>query len=690
MALSFDLSADEVPVFLAETEEQLQTLDQGLVQLEAGVDSDELLQALFRAAHTLKGGAGMIGHSRLVDLTHALETALDGLRKKNIQVSAEFIDCCLASVDALRLLCDEVTSLEPAEVDLEPRIAELRRFGELPPPTGGSAPCSYLLTARIAAGSIAPAARAFQLMLALQELGEVLDMRPTQAEIESAAPVNKFYARFVSAQPASALYAALNKISEIEDLSLAAADDGADEDGAAEHHLAADLVASRRLVSSVPNETAVAAGKDAAKTPGERLTEAPAIERQTVRASVERLDKLMNLVGELITDRNRLYLLRRELDNRLVGDNQMDDLRETITHVGRITDQLQAEVMGIRMVPIANVFNKFPRVVRDLARRAGKQVDLVMEGEETELDRSVIEYINDPLIHLLRNAVDHGIETPEERRAAGKPERGLARLSARHEQGRIFITLRDDGRGIDLKQVKQKAFEKGLLTERELETLSDDEAVDLIFAAGLSTATRLSDISGRGVGMDIVRTNIEQLHGSISVENWPGAGCEFELVLPLTLAIIPTLLVRINQGMFAIPLVAVMETRRITPQEIHRVQGRPVMRLRDHVLPIIRLTDVFSLPDCENGSGSQNIVVVRQGKSQFGLMVDALIGEQEVVVKSLSVVIGETPGISSAAILGDGRIALILDVQGILRLVSGQASYARKKEVESKNGVRNF
>jgi two-component system chemotaxis sensor kinase CheA len=357
------------------------------------------------------------------------------------------------------------------------------------------------------------------------------------------------------------------------------------------------------------------------------------------------------------------------------GQGEVENLSSTITHVGRITDMLQAEVMSIRMLPVSNVFNKMPRLVRDLSRKAGKQVDLVIRGENTELDRSVIEVISDPLIHLIRNAVDHGIESPKERIAAGKPERGVILLTARHEQGRIIITVEDNGKGIDGEMVKKKAVEKGRLTKAEADAMTNEEAIDLIFVSGLSTAARVSDVSGRGVGMDIVRSNIERLNGNVLVESWTGRGTQFSLVLPLTLAIVPTLLVEVSKIPFAIPLVTVSETLRIKETEIQTINTKPVILLRNTVLPANRLSDIFDLHNSSNGhhdDHNAHVVVVKSGKSQMGLIVDTLIGEQEVVVKSLSTMIGEVLGISSAAILGNGQVALIIDVQGLLKLVASK------------------
>ncbi|MCE1254714.1 MAG: chemotaxis protein CheA, partial [Anaerolineae bacterium] len=342
----------------------------------------------------------------------------------------------------------------------------------------------------------------------------------------------------------------------------------------------------------------------------------------------------------------------------------------TIAHIGRITDQLQKEVMSIRMLPVANVFHKFPRMVRDLANKFNKKIDLAIEGEDTELDRSVIEEITDPLIHLIRNSLDHGIEDPAIRRQNGKDETGHILLAARHEQGRIVLTVEDDGSGINVDKVKASAVQKGIISEADAAAMSQDEGINLIFASGLSTARSVSDISGRGVGLDIVRNNIQRLNGSITIETWPGKGTRFQITLPLTLAIVPTLLVKVGPCIFAIPLVTVLETLRVKDQDIKTVNGYPVIVLRDRVLPLMNLADIFRIPSTGQGT-YHHIVVVGTGKLQMGLIVDTLLGQEEVVVKSLGPLVGEINGIASAAILGDGQIILILDIQGLSRHTGG-------------------
>jgi two-component system chemotaxis sensor kinase CheA len=769
MQIVFDISEDEIPIFVAESEEQLQILDEGLVRLERQPEDPQLLQQLFRAAHTLKGAAGMIAHKRLVELTHALEATFDGLRKSTIPISTPLVDACLETIDALRSLCAEVVQGNTGLAQVEPLVEQLALLSKVTHPgtendktnnknsssslkDTGSTPDNVIghtgdpvyIRALISPDSIASAARAFQLMLTLQEMGKIVQMQPDQAVIESARPVQEFSAVFISDHPISEVIKALNLISEVDQIAVANSPtdiltpslDTALEDPPAvetkEVRLGNLLIQNGSITpqqleaaiqmqqmekgpSALLGQTLVRLGyisqevldqvvsdQSWRKLKAQRATKYSFAEsgkakggnhnvaEKTVRTSIERLDNLMNLVGELITDRNRLNLLRANLEARFHGQEQIDALAEAITHVGRITDQLQSEVMSIRMLAISNVFNKFPRLVRDLSRKAGKQIDLVIRGEDTELDRSVIETISDPLIHLLRNAVDHGIENPDERLVAGKPERGIILLTARHEQGRIIITVEDNGRGIDVARVKAKAVEKGLISQAEADVLSDEEGIELIFAPGLSTARILSDVSGRGVGMDIVRNNIERLNGSILVENWPGRGSQFQIILPLTLAIVPTLMVRIGDQIsrsstYAIPLVTVTETLRVPVNDIQTVNTRPVIVLRGHVLPVVRLEELFyyrtRATEASAGAAKtryEYIVVVRSGKAQIGLIVDALIGEEEVVVKSLSSAIGEINGISSAAILGDGQVALILDVQGLFKLAA-QHTYSERR-----------
>ncbi|MBM4423082.1 MAG: chemotaxis protein CheA [Chloroflexi bacterium] len=745
MNLVFDLAEDELQVWLVEADEHLQMLDEGFVQLERLGDDPELLQAIFRAAHTLKGSAGVIGHRRMAELTHALETVMDGLRKGTLSVTVEVVDTCLETLDVLKLLRNEVIERDSNPVDVAPLVEHLTAIGKQaapisPAPSSGNGsnvasapqngksvstprvvvvPATSVKPPRLAAkpngrkngngrkgrkngngrkgrkngkssgrkngrvraakvagrktvkaallqrqrapeavaedsltplvsvcvdiapDSVASAARAFQVLMALQSLGDVRDLQPPQSDIESAMPVPRLTASLATEHSIEEVACALKSVSEVTRVAL---------NGEAVFCVA----------DTAPAQ--IADAQNVAERAKSRVAE------KTVRTSVERLDSLMDLVGELITDRNRLNQIRVDFESRFRSDDQVDNLVQTVVHVGRITDQLQEEVMRIRMLPVSSVFNRFPRLVRDLARKAGKEVELVMRGEDTELDRSVIEEISDPLVHLLRNSIDHGLESPADRAAAGKPARGTALLTARHEENHIILTVEDDGRGIDEQKVKAKALSKGWITEAESASMSHDKAIDLIFRSGLSTATTVTDISGRGVGLDIVRANIERLNGSVVVETWPGKGTRFQIVLPLTLAIVPALLVKVGQATLAVPLVTVMETLRVPVETVRTVTTKPVIQLRGHVLPLVRLSEVLQFAVPPSKRRYEYVVAVRWGKLEVGLMVDTLVGEQELVIKSLGALLADTPGVSGAAILGDGRVALIIDVPSLFNL----------------------
>ncbi len=684
MEIIFDINEEELPIFLAEVDEHLQALDDVLLRLDKGETDPDLVQTVFRSAHTIKGMSGMIGHQRMTNMTHAMETALDGVRKNEIQISKQLINTCLEAVDHLRMLRNEVSSSETSDVDIEGIVSALkdlmgqenkktepdrpnkvlkRNTDIVPFPDG-----TMLIQATIDTNSMASAARAFQLMMALQDAGDIQTMSPTQAQIETATIVRDFSATVVTSQSVKQISAALTRISGIEEISI---------DG--KLILSSGSVVAEQVSQSASAQPEVQiedAAQIASKSPsqianilaGERRSHNPFGRRNTdmaIRMNVERLDNLVNLVGELITDRNHL----KQIHSRLTRMNSnYDRISETITHLGRITDELQEEVMHIRMLPIASVFGKFPRMVHDMAQKVGKQIDVVLRGEKTEMDRSMLEEINDPLIHLVRNSVDHGIESPEERIAAGKPERGKITLTARHEQGRVILTVEDDGAGIHADRLRQSAVQKGLITAEEAASLTEEQSIDLMFMAGLSTAKKVTDISGRGVGLDIVNTNIQRINGSIQVETTPGSGTLFQIILPLTLAIVPALLVRVNKSTLAVPLVMITETFRLEESEIKYVYRKPVTMLRESVLSLVKLSEIFNLPESSEHRKYLYAVVVQSGKQRIGLLVDSLVGEEDVVVKPLGAFIGDIPGISSAAILGEGQVALIVDVFGLFKL----------------------
>ena len=630
--LEFDLSPDDQALFLAEVDELLQRVEESLVDLERSPDDQPLLDEIFRAAHTIKGSSATIGHARMASLTHAMETRLDDVRKRTASVTPELIEALLRALDVLKLLRDEVETRVAADVDVDAAaIAVERRVAlrSLPPATDEE---TLRLTVTLEDGPWA-AVRALQALLALGEHGRVLSSEPSQAEIEREdATIGRQLTVLVSSEkPVAVLLDALAAVPEL---------------GA----VTAEAVARAETVPAPSTPVAV-----------------PRASSPTIRVDVARLDALLNLVGELVIDRTRLVQLGTSLIDQFGDHRILSDLQQTALHIGRITDELQEQVMKSRMLPVESVFNRLPRVVRDIAAKQGKQIEFIIEGKDTEVDRSVIEEIGDPLMHLIRNAADHGIEKPAERLASGKPGAGYLRLTASHTDSFIVIALDDDGRGIAVDRVKRKAVERGVVSQEQSERMSDEEAMQLIFSPGLSTAEKLSDVSGRGVGLDVVRANVEKINGLVEVESRQGAGTTFTIRLPLTLAIVQALLVRVAGGIFALPIHAVTETLRIEPEQIQRVNQREAVLLRDSVLPLVSLGHVFGVTDGgPRPNESRLVVAVHAANRQVGLIVDGLVGEQEIVIKPLSHLVGDFAGLSGAAILGDGSVALIVDVPALI------------------------
>jgi len=669
MPLTFDVSPDEIEAFMEDTNEQLAVLDQTIVELEARPNDEVLLQAIFRAAHTLKGNAGLIQHHRMADLTHALETVLDRLRKGQLAVTPALIDVILSSVDGLKALKEELVTREESAVDVEAAAHRLHAFEQDEPATAGGASGNaspllltpevlerlgrpgaapaYRITASVDASSIAPAARIYQLHTALGELADVLATTPPPDEIEMGSTAARYEAVALSEMGVEKLQEALAAIPEV---------------------LAVEVTDQVAPCPDGRPDGAPAPTPEAAPTAG-----SPSVELDTrVRISTSQLDRLMNLTGELVVSRTHLLQIESDIAARR-DEGATTDLNQVTVHLSRIIDQLHEEVMRARMVPVSSLFVKFPRLVRDVSRRLNKNVEFIIEGQETELDRSVIEAIGDPIIHLLRNAIDHGLEPPEERRRAGKPETGTVRLAARQQEGHIRITVSDDGQGIDPDTMRRSAVEKGQMSREDAQALSDAEAIELIFRPGMSTKQQVTDLSGRGVGMDIVRTNIERLNGSVEIQTEVGVGTTFELALPLTLAIIPAMLVTTGNNVYAVPLSSVVEVHRLTERQILTVDGREVIRLRNQVLPVLHLRRLFHV-EAGNGSNGHGaigqLVVIRWGRTEAGLVVDELIGNQQVVIKSLGPLLTGIRGLAGGSILGNGRIALILDVPNLIKLAA--------------------
>jgi two-component system, chemotaxis family, sensor kinase CheA len=697
VTLDFDATDDDLALFLDEAAEQLRTLSDGLLRMERDAGDPHLIQAVFRAAHTLKGSSATIGHQRMAALTHAMEGVLDQVRNGALVPSTAVIDQLLAGVDALNILNEEVVTREESDVQVDDLIAGLHDVHTAAPDAAAAETPHTLTDAEQAALRAAlvedgrrayeievtidprsdwPAVRAYQALMELAPLGRLIRSWPSEEELQSGESGHTLNAVLVTDREARLLQDAAGSVSEVLSVAVrqAAAPPTVDERRPEQQTNSNPAGADRRRIDLGPEMRGASADEQLAAA-GARVAAAS----RMVKVDIARLDELMNLVGELVIDRGRLGQVLRELSERFGNDAALEHLAEITQHLSRLSDDLQEQVMLSRLLPVENVFNRFPRMVRDLAHRSGKSIRFAMEGEQTGLDRSVIDEIGDPLLHLLRNAVDHGVETPAERAAAGKLTEATILLSARHEENQIVIEVTDDGRGIDPQKLRDAAVRKEMLSAEAAARLSDDEAVNLIFAPGFSSAEKVTDVSGRGVGMDIVRTNIEKINGAVHVQTKVGAGTTFTIKLPLTLAIIRALLVRVGESVFTLPLASVQETMRVQAEAIHTVQRREVVLVRGQALPLAWLSDVFSRHGRrgERGdSGSCYIVAVRTGRTDLGLVVDGLIGEQEVVIKSIGGMLGHTEGVAGATILGDGRVSMIVDVPKVVERLAAQVHAA--------------
>lgn len=621
-----------LPVFLSEADEHLQALEEGVLALERRGADPELVSALFRSAHTLKGSAGALGFARICELTHAMEEVLEALRAGHELDGLP--NLLLACVDILRALRQEV-SAGGERTDITPLMDRLREWKD------GRRDGLHPVDVWVKLREDCPmrAARALALLRLLREHARVEQVAPPEEAILRGAAGLEFTARVRAREP-EALQELLSG-PDVEAVRVMPALENRDE----------------RWLDLGPQ----ARGK---------LADDPELTRRaslrTVRVDVERLDRLMNLVGELVVDRIRFQQIAQRLKGSGTAEGIAEELADAATHLGRVTSDLQAQVLKARMLPIEHLFSRFPRYVRDLAQRAGKRVEVVLEGQDTELDRSVIEQMGGPLMHLVRNAVDHGIEPPAEREQLGKPPTGRLRLAAAQEEEGIVVVVEDDGRGIDTQRVRDRAVALGRVSAEAAARLSEEEAVELIFHPGLSTAQRVTEVSGRGVGMDAVRAGVQALGGSVEVHTQPGRGTTFVLRLPLTLAIVRALLVSCSGERYAIPLAGVQEIVEVAAERVHRVGSYRAILLRGSVLPVVSVHEVLELPRPEQKD--RMLCVVTGGRRRVGLWVDQVLGEGEVVVKPLGGYLGQVPGVAGATILGDGRVALILEPLALTRL----------------------
>ena len=691
-------------IFIDETKEHLQNLNTEILNLEQDSENVDTINEIFRAAHSLKGMAGTMGFKRMQTLTHDMENVFSEVRNGSIKVKGNMIDILFQCLDALEEYLNTIQeSGEEGTNDNEPLIKQLNEI--LGTKDGGAAADGkkeesakkeekddtngqkwlaikfddtqkhvlreavgqgksvFGVTVKVQESCILKAARAFLVFKALEDLGEVIISNPSVQDIEDEKFDLDFSLIFISDSPLDKVLKAVKSVSEIEDAQGDTIDEEKIKDltGTAPNKENLPVAAADAAVEKKPAEQhqPAAQGAAAAAKGGEKKNQVskPAVNR-TVRVDIEKLDVLMNLVSELIIAKNSLV-------SASVGDRGNGGVNEHIEYLESVTTNLHESVMKVRMVPIESVVSKFPRMIRDLTKKLDKKMELYMSGEETELDRTVVDEIGDPLMHLLRNAADHGLESGEVRKAAGKPEVGSIFLDAYQDGNNVVIEVKDDGAGINVDAVREKAISKGVITPEQGEIMSEQEIINLLFHAGFSTAKQVSDISGRGVGLDVVKSKIEALSGEVEVKSKLGIGSTWTIRLPLTLAIIQALMVDVGGEKYAISLGSIQTIEDITPDEIKTVQNKEVINLRGIVIPIIRLNGVLDIESRKNPEDNMTVVIVKKGDRLAGLVVDELMGQQEIVIKSLGRYITKCKIISGATILGDGEVALILDANAL-------------------------
>ncbi len=647
--------------FLIEAFEMNEQLDQDLVELEHNPEDLDLLNRIFRVAHTIKGSSSFLNLNILTHLTHNMEDVLNRARKGEIKITPDIMDVVLRSIDLMKTLLVTIRDTgsdtnNGKENEIEEAVKQLQAI------------TSQNLESAKEGTKEAP-----------QKENEKEVKKEAKEENREENQENKAKA------PTTKDFASDNPLADEPDLdytNMSAEEVEAEIERLLNKRQEADKErrAQKKQEAKPKQEVAPKTETHKTETPKAPKTEtkakakadteenkAPSIGvEQTVRVDVRRLDHLMNLIGELVLGKNRLIRIYSDVEERYDGEKFLEELNQVVSSISAVTTDLQLAVMKTRMQPVGKVFNKFPRMVRDLSRELGKSIELIIEGEETELDKSIVEEIGDPLIHIIRNSCDHGIEPLEERRRLNKPETGKVQLSAYNEGNHIVIKISDDGKGLDPVMLKEKAIEKGVISERDAEGMSDREAFNLIFKPGFSTAKVVSNVSGRGVGMDVVKTNIEKLNGIIEIDSEVGVGTTQKLKIPLTLAIIQALLVGVQEEYYAIPLSSVLETVRISQDEIYTVDGKSVLRLRDEVLSLVRLSDIFKVDAILESNSDVYVVIIGLADQKIGVIVDYLIGQEEVVIKSLGYYLKNTRGIAGATVRGDGKITLIVDVGAMM------------------------
>lgn len=676
-------------VFIEESKEHLQACNEHLLELEKDPENLQIVNEIFRAAHTLKGMSATMGYEDLASLTHQMENVLDAIRNKKIIFSPEILDVIFLAVDDLDAMVESIASGGDGKRNVEAVVEKLIQIEKGLPLNQNTAEAEVAVTAiedapakqnqydefettvlqqssdqgfftyeiniTLKSDCLLKAARVYMIFEALESLGEVVKSIPPVEELEEEKFDYDFMVTLISKEAADKIEASVMKVSEVE--KVAVREFFANSQSAKQQTIVETPVVE--AVQAKTDNTSVTENSTPAETKQTEKQTGTKVSNKTIRVNIERLDILMNLFEELVIDRGRLEQISSTLKDQ--------ELHETVERMSRVTGDLQNIILNMRMVPVETVFNRFPRMVRQLARDLNKKIDLQIVGAETELDRTVIDEIGDPLVHLIRNALDHGVETPEVRRANNKSEEGTVVLRAYHSGNHVFIELEDDGAGINKEKVLSKAINKGIISKEVAKTLTNNQIAELIFASGFSTADQISDISGRGVGLDVVKNTIESLGGSITIESEEGKGSLFSIQLPLTLSIISVMLVEIQAEKYAIPLSSIIETAIVNKNDLMHAHDQTVIDFRGKVVPLLFLKNIFDVPSAGIESDYYSVVIVRKGDKLAGLVVDGFIGQQEVVLKSLGTYLSSAYAISGATILGDGQVALIMDCNALIK-----------------------
>lgn len=675
-------------IFIEESKEHLQSCNEQLLLLEKNPHDLSIVNEIFRSAHTLKGMSATMGYEDLANLTHKMENVLDAIRNEKIVVTPEILDIVFLAVDDLETMVESIASGGDGKKDVSDVIEKLHKIEagdsmEIHSAANEVAASietvekqalnnsydqyeqtiiqqsldqgfhCFELSISLRSDCLLKAARVFMTFEVLEKCGEIIKSNPSVDQLEAEQFDSHFSVTLITHDHPDEIKKKIMKVSEIEEVIIVGInniqqmhDDNAE--GKKSNH--------KEAIESQP-KTVKSSSKRQEKNENKPVQSTA--QSKTIRVNIDRLDILMNLFEELVIDRGRLEQISKELHHT--------ELDETVERMTRISSDLQNIILNMRMVPVETVFNRFPRMVRQLARDLHKKINLEVIGAETELDRTVIDEIGDPLVHLLRNAIDHGIEMPEKRISQGKQEEGTIKLKAYHSGNHVFIEIEDDGAGINRDKVLDKALSKGIITAEEAESLSDKQVYELILASGFSTADMISDISGRGVGLDVVKSTIESLGGTITIESNEGQGSVFIIQLPLTLSIIAVMLVEIGQEKYAVPLSSIIETAIIKQSDILNAHNQKVIDFRGNIVPLVFLKEVFNVPNASSENEYYSIVIVRKGSKMAALVVDSFIGQQEIVLKSLGNYLTNVFAISGATILGDGQVALIIDCNALIK-----------------------